>query len=135
MRRLERVLIADDNRVFCAVLDELFRELGAQVVSVTNGRDAYTKLMAEPFDLAVLDILMPQLDGFAVLRRIRRSDRLVVFVTTAVYKGRRWEEEARVAHNAQEFLPKPIDPDTLREKVGKYFQLPDRTVAAPRRAP
>ncbi len=125
MRKLERVLIADDNRVFRAVLEEIFAGYGARVVSVANGREAYSKLMGESFDLVVLDILMPQMDGFEVLKKVPPRDDLVVFVTTAVYKGRRWEEEARLSHGAAEFMPKPIDPEELRTVLARHFDLPE----------
>ena len=124
MRSLRRVMIADDNRVFRAVLRELFEDMKAEVVEAANGRDAYTKVVAESFDLLVVDLLMPQMDGFEVMTKLQAvpaAERPVVFFTTAVYKGRRWENEALHTYAADEFLPKPIDPETLTAAVKRHF--------------
>jgi CheY-like chemotaxis protein len=120
-------MIADDNRVFRAVLRELFEDMKAEVVEVANGRDAYTRVMAETFDLLVVDLLMPQMDGFEVMTKLQAvaaADRPVVFFTTAVYKGRRWENEALHTYSADEFLPKPIDSETLTAAVQRHFTIP-----------
>ncbi len=131
MRHLKRVLIADDNRVFRAVLEEVFAAFGAAVESVATGREAFDRLAAGGIDLAMVDILMPQMDGFEVLDRLAAEtfaglsaeERPIIFLTTAVYKGRRWENEARQTHGAHEFLPKPVDPDELRTVLERYFVL------------
>jgi CheY-like chemotaxis protein len=119
-------MIADDNRVFRAVLRELFEDMEAEVVEAANGRDAYTQVVAESFDLLVVDLLMPQMDGFEVMTRLQTmpaEQRPVVFFTTAVYKGRRWENEALHTYAADEFLPKPIDSDTLTAAVKRHFTI------------
>ncbi len=126
MQSLRRVMIADDNRVFRAVLRELFEDMNAEVVEAANGRDAYEKVMSESFDLLVIDLLMPLMDGFEVMTKLQAApadQRPVVFFTTAVYKGRRWENEAIHTYAADEFLPKPIDPETLEAAVKRHFTV------------
>jgi CheY-like chemotaxis protein len=127
MRSLRRVLIADDNRVFRAALREVFETMHVDVVESPDGRDAYAKIESQDFDLLIVDLLMPQMDGFEVMRKLRAEHtdlRPVVFLTTAVYKSRRWEDEGRRTFGADEFLPKPIDVATLTAAIGRHFALP-----------
>jgi len=126
MRPLRRVIIADDNRIFRAALREVLEGMQAEVVEAPDGRDAYAKITSEAFDLLVIDLLMPLMDGFEVMRKLHAEadgPRPVVFLTTAVYKGRRWEDEALHTYGADEFLPKPIDLETLTAAIRRHFTL------------
>ncbi len=66
-----RVLIADDNKVNRLLLSRSVELLGHRVMLAENGRIALEKLQSEPFDLLLLDIEMPELDGFAVLEQLK----------------------------------------------------------------
>ena len=127
MRPLGRALIVDDNRIFRIVLREVLEELGAEVVEASNGEEALERLRSGPFDLVILDLLMPQRDGFSAaseLPKLELDPPPVLFVTTAVYKGSRWRNELLTTYGADEFLPKPVDPDDLVRLLGRYFELP-----------
>ncbi len=71
-----RVLIADDNKVNRLLLSRSVELLGHRVMLVENGRIALEKLQSEPFDLLLLDIEMPELDGFAVLEQLKADPQL-----------------------------------------------------------
>jgi two-component system response regulator (stage 0 sporulation protein F) len=126
-----RVLLADDSRVFRALMTEVLREDGWQVSEAASGRDAYDKAVAERPELLILDGLMPHLSGFEVLTRLRQTAPgyvPCVFIITAVYKSRRWESEARHDYNVNEYLEKPLEPEDLLRAVYRHFpKREDRT--------
>jgi DNA-binding response OmpR family regulator len=91
---------------------------GYDVVTATNGEDAANLAAAERPDLAVLDVMMPRLDGYGVTRRIREDDRTssipVILLTARV-------QEADVARGfeagADDYIKKPFSPQELRARV------------------
>lgn len=123
---LRQVLIADDSRVFRALMGEVLREHNLEVVEAANGREALDRALEGRPDLLILDALMPLLSGFDVLTRMREKApeyRPVVFIVTAVYKSRRWESEARQQYQVQEYLEKPLQPEDLLAAVRRHFPL------------
>jgi CheY-like chemotaxis protein len=124
--KLERVVIADDNRIFRAVFREVFEELGAEVFEAEDGEAALQLTLSRSPQLVVLDLLMPHRHGFEVADAIAGSDlepKPRIFLTTGVYKGTRWKQQGLVEHNADEFLTKPIDTGLLVERLGRYFEM------------
>ena len=125
-RTLQRVLIADDNQIFRVVLREVFENLNSEVVEAHNGEEALELARSHHPQLIVMDLLMPKRDGFQVATELNEDtsdSRPVLFLTSAVYKSRRWQHESLTTYGADEFLPKPIDPDDLKELLAKYFDL------------
>jgi len=121
---LRSVLVADDSRIFRALVAEVLRENGLEVVEAANGREALDAALAHRPQLAVLDALMPYLSGFDVLTKLREKApdyRPVVFIVTAVYKSRRWESEARQQYQVEEYLEKPLEPEDLIQAVKRHF--------------
>jgi CheY-like chemotaxis protein len=121
---LTRVLVADDSRIFRALIVEVLRERSLEVLEAANGREALDILLAQRPELAILDALMPLLSGFDVITKLREKApdyRPVIFMVTAVYKSRRWETEARQQYRVDEYLEKPLDPAQLLKVVGRHF--------------
>jgi CheY-like chemotaxis protein len=121
---LTRVLVADDSRIFRALITEVLRDRGLEVLEAANGRDALDTLLAERPQLAVIDALMPLLSGFDVITKLREQApdyRPVIFMVTAVYKSRRWETEARQQYQVEEYLEKPLEPAELLEIIARHF--------------
>ena len=78
-----RILLAEDDRMLSEAVARALRQLGHTVHAVAGGRDADDALAAAEFDLAILDLGLPQLDGFEVLKRLRaRKSALPVLVLT-----------------------------------------------------
>ncbi|MBB5802911.1 two-component system response regulator MprA [Saccharothrix ecbatanensis] len=110
------VLIADDDR---AIRESLVRALeleGYAVVDVDDGVKAVTRVRRQKFDVLVLDVLMPELDGLGVVRLLRaEGDRVPVLMLTA-----RVETSDRVAGldaGADDYLPKPFELDELLARL------------------
>ncbi|HWF51892.1 MAG TPA: ATP-binding protein [Solirubrobacteraceae bacterium] len=111
--RGRRVLVVDDERDIADLIAGQLDALDVRTEIVTSGEAALARLREEHFDAVTLDILMPGLDGFGVLRAIRADARLrhIPIVFVSVFSGRR--------ELAGEFVVgKPIDADELREVLG-----------------
>jgi CheY-like chemotaxis protein len=121
---LTRVLIADDSPVFRAFVTSVLRDHGLEAVEASTGRQALELMLAQRPQLAILDGLMPLLSGFEVVQKMRETVpdyKPVVFIVTAVYKGRRWESEARQKYQVNEYLQKPFEPHDLVAAIRRHF--------------
>lgn len=121
---LKTVLIADDSRIFRALMAEVLQEHGLEVLQAADGREALDALLSKRPQLAILDALMPMLSGFDVVSKLREKAadyHPVVFIVTAVYKSRRWEAEARQQYRVDEYLEKPLEPEDLVKVIGRHF--------------
>lgn len=121
---LRRALVADDSRIFRVVTAELLREHGLEVLEAADGREAVEKLLTQRPELAIIDALMPMVSGFEAIAKLRATApeyRPVIIIVTAVFKSRRWEAEARQQYQVEEYLEKPIEPETLVAAIGRHF--------------
>lgn len=117
------LLVADDDAANREMLGRRLVRLGHRVAVAENGRETLEKLRAEPFDLLLLDIQMPELNGYEVLEQIKADPRLrnlPVIVLSAS------SETDRVAHcielGAEDYLPKPFDPVLLQARIGACLE-------------
>jgi adenylate cyclase len=133
-----RVLVADDNRVNRLLLCRSLELMGHQVGSAENGRQALAMMREQPFDLLLLDLAMPELDGFGLLEARLSDPRLceVAVIVTSALGG-----VAPVARcielGADDYLHKPVDPWLLKARVDSSLmrkQLRDDQAAVLRRA-
>ena len=116
-----RVLIVDDEPSMREMLRIVFRRDGYDVVVAENGRDAIAHLEAQPFDLLLSDIRMPDLSGVEVLRAAKALDRdLVVFMMTAFASTDTAVEAMRLG--AVDYFTKPFSMDELRLKVRQHLE-------------
>ena len=118
-----RLLVADDNKVNRLLMQRSLELQGHRVALAENGRVALAKLRAEPFDLLLLDIEMPEMDGYAVLEAMK-SDLalrdLPVIVTSSV-EG--LDNIVRcIGLGAEDYLPKPVNPVLLKARLGASLE-------------
>ena len=113
------LLIVDDNKDNRDVLARRLEKQGHWAVTASSGQEALSVLAEQPFDLVLLDIMMPEMDGYEVLSRIKGNpltQRLPVIMISA-----RDEIESVVRcieMGAADYLPKPFNPTLLRARVG-----------------
>ena len=111
-----KLLLVDDDRDLLEMLCSIFRRAGyTDLVTASSGQEALQIWREQQPALIVLDVMMPGMDGFAVLREIRRTSRVPVLMLTA-----RGEAEDRIEGleiGADDYLPKPFDPDELLSRV------------------
>ena len=105
------------------LLSRRLKQLGHEVEIAVNGREALEKIAAAEFDLVLLDIMMPEVDGYKVLETLRENgtlDRLPVIMISAVTE---LESVVRcVEMGATDYLPKPFNPVLLKARVGATLE-------------
>jgi adenylate cyclase len=118
-----RLLVVDDNKVNRLLLIRALELQGHRGVGAENGRIALEMLEREAFDLVLLDIAMPEMDGFQVLERLLANSRLrdlPVIVTSAV-EG--LESVVRsIELGAEDYLAKPVNPVLLKARIGASLE-------------
>ncbi len=118
-----RVLVADDNEVNVFVLTGLLKGWGVEYDVVSNGRQAVESVRARDYDLVLMDLRMPELDGYAATREIRAlpGERFVKLPIFAVSASTRMGNEPEIeAAGFTEFVGKPISPDILFGKIALH---------------
>lgn len=109
---MTRVLIVDDEPGLRQSLGLLLADAGYEIVAEGDARRAIDRALAEPFDLILCDVRMPDLDGIAFLRRYREGDGAALVIMMSAYGG----EDAALAamkEGAYDYLPKPFRPDEV----------------------
>ncbi|MBU0960847.1 MAG: response regulator [Proteobacteria bacterium] len=111
-----KVLLVDDEEEFIELMSQRLETKGLKVVAVTSGEKALSEIEDHTFDVAVVDLAMPGIDGIETLKQIkeRRGDIEVIMLTgqATVQSG----IEA-MKHGAIDFLEKPVDLTVLLEKI------------------
>jgi class 3 adenylate cyclase len=118
-----RILIVDDEPFNRDVLAQELELLDHEPLAAVHGRDALERLESEPVDLILLDIMMPGLDGFEVLRRLKDDPRLRHIPVIMVSALDDLESVVRcVELGAEDYLPKPFDPVLLKARIGACLE-------------
>ena len=122
-----RILIADDDRMSALMLERTLEEWGFEVVVAHHGAAAWDCIVGdEPPTLAIVDWMMPGLDGIELCRRIRATPpRLPVYVILLTSRSDRRDLVTGLEAGADDYLTKPFDPDELRARI----QVGQRTIA------
>ena len=124
MNTVERILVIDDDAELCSLISEYLRPEGFQVESVHEGKAGLARALSGDHLLAVLDVMLPGMNGFDVLRRIRDGSRLPVLLLTA--RGEDVDRIVGLEIGADDYLPKPFNP---RELVARIRAILRRTRA------
>lgn len=109
------VLLAEDDTELCSLMRDFFAPHGLRIEAIHNGLEAVRRALEDQFDLVILDVMMPGLDGFEVLRQIRMRSAIPVIMLTA-----RTSQADRVDglnSGADDYLPKPFAPDELLARI------------------
>jgi two-component system response regulator CpxR len=109
------VLLVDDDAELCGMMREFFAQAGHQLECVYNGREGLASALNGAHDLVILDVMLPVLDGFGVLKQLRRRKAVPVIMLTA-----RVQQQDRIQGldaGADDYLPKPFDPDELLARI------------------
>jgi len=123
-----RVLLVEDNEFNVLVAGQFLSEWGVDWDSVGNGRLAVEAVPREPWDLVLMDLQMPEMDGCEATARIRAFDRTTPILALTASSEAPLRERA-MATGMDGFVTKPIDPDDLRDKIGRFTRRagePDR---------
>jgi CheY-like chemotaxis protein len=113
--RAVRILIIDDDAELCALLKELLQREGYTVECETDGRRGLDAALHGDFRLAVLDVMLPGMDGFEILRRLRNQSKLPVLMLTA--RGEDTDRIIGLELGADDYLSKPFNPRELAARI------------------
>jgi len=127
-----KILIVDDNHDLVEFIRLLLRHHGFIVSTAFSGRECLERVRAEPTDLLILDVMMPQMDGLTVCRELKQlCPGLPVMLLTA--KDDLATRAAAMALGVSEFLTKPVNVDDFLARVRTQYdnrQLDDELAAA-----
>ncbi len=112
---MARILIIDDDIPLCDLLLEYLEPEGFEAEAVHDGKTGLDRALTDDVDLIVLDVMLPEMNGFDVLQRIRsRSDRPVLMLTA---RGEEVDRIVGLEMGADDYLPKPFNPRELAARV------------------
>lgn len=111
-----RILLADDDLELGKMLEGELKSFGYNVKAVDDGEKAISELKQSQFDLAILDIRMPKVDGFGVLKFIKEEKPAVKVIMLTAYADLK-HSIMSMQGGADEFLSKPYELETLRNTI------------------
>jgi DNA-binding response OmpR family regulator len=114
------ILVVDDDLKIVRLVRTYLERAGYRVVEATDGRSALAAITLEMPALVVLDVMLPEVDGLAVLRAVRRTDRTPVIILSA--RGLVDDRIAGLAAGADDYLPKPFSPAELVLRVERILE-------------
>lgn len=120
------LLLVDDDAELCGMMREFFTQAGHRLECAHNGREGLAHALNGAHDLVILDVMLPVLDGFAVLQQLRRRKRVPVIMLTA-----RVQQQDRIQGldtGADDYLPKPFDPDELLARIRAVLRRTESAV-------
>jgi two-component system response regulator CpxR len=109
------LLLVDDDVELCGMMKEFFAAAGHSLDAINNGREGLARALHGTYDLLILDVMLPEIDGFAVLQQLRRHKNLPVIMLTA--RVHRNDRILGLNLGADDYLPKPFDPDELMARI------------------
>ncbi len=125
---MNRILVIDDDAELCELLADYLSPEGFSVETANDGRSGAERALSGELALVVLDVMLPEMNGFEVLRRIREHSRVPVLMLTA--RGDDVDRIVGLEMGADDYLPKPFNP---RELVARIRAIQRRTEASAQR--
>ena len=110
-----RLLIVDDDVELCGLLGEFLQREGFQVTCIHDGPSGLDEARKGDYDLIILDVMLPGLDGFEILKQLRAGSRVPVLMLTA--RGQDVDRIVGLELGADDYLPKPFNPRELTARV------------------
>ena len=112
---MDRILVIDDDVELCGLVSEYLAPEGFQVEAVHDGRTGLEKALNGNYLLIVLDVMLPNMNGFDVLRNVRDKSRIPVLLLTA--RGEDVDRIVGLEIGADDYLPKPFNPRELVARI------------------
>ncbi|MBE6793193.1 MAG: response regulator transcription factor [Ruminococcaceae bacterium] len=110
-----RIMVVDDDANICEILRLYLEKEGFEVTLAYNGADALTQFVQSPPDLMILDIMMPQIDGWQVCREVRKTSTLPIIILTA--KGEVFDKVLGLELGADDYVAKPFEAKEVIARV------------------
>ncbi|MGU7778708.1 response regulator transcription factor [Burkholderia sp. PU8-34] len=127
MSDLPKILVAEDDALLRELLEHKLSTWGYAVLSASDGEAAYELIRAQQPSMALLDVMMPRLDGFALLRKMNQ-DGLLEQTPVIMITGRKLESDVVNAFRwgAEDYLAKPFSLSELQSRISRIISPPER---------
>ena len=109
------ILLIEDDHDLCSLMQDYLAQHRFEVAAALDGSRGLALALAESFDLIILDVMLPVLDGFEVLRQVRKRSSTPVIMLTA--RTAAADRVAGLDMGADDYLPKPFDPEELLARI------------------
>ena len=123
MTAQKRILVVDDEPDFCLIVQGQLEKEGFEVDVAYNGVEGIEKVQANPPDAIVLDVMMPEKDGYEVCKELKEDDKfcdIPVLLLTAVAShvtSTRYSHADGMSTEADDYIAKPVEPEELVKRV------------------
>jgi two-component system, cell cycle response regulator DivK len=116
------ILVIEDNEQNMYLVTFILEKHGYKVLQAQTGKDGLVLAQANPIDLILLDIQLPELDGYAIAQMLRKVEKLkdipIIAVTSYAMTG---DKEKALASGCSGYIEKPINPDTFMKEVQQFL--------------
>ncbi|CAN5742124.1 response regulator transcription factor [soil metagenome] len=123
-----RILLVDDEQSIQTLLSYPLRQEGFDVVSAHDGKEALERAGEQSFDLVVLDVMLPKLDGFEVCRELRARSSVPIIMLTA--KDEEFDTVLGLELGADDYITKPFSMREFRSRIKAVLRRSERAAAA-----
>lgn len=127
---MEKILIVDDEENIVSLIDYNLKSAGFQTLTAYNGQDGLTMALEHQPDLIVLDLMLPKMDGFDVVRELRKSSDVPVLMLTA--RSEEFDRVLALELGADDYLTKPF---SIRELIARVKAILRRSSGKKEEAP
>ena len=110
-----KVLVVDDDSNICDLIELYLQKEGYKVFKASNGNEALKTFKEKQIDIIVLDVMMPLMDGYEVLKEVRKSSQVPVLMLTA--KGETFDRVLGLELGADDYMVKPFEPKELVARI------------------
>ena len=112
---MTEILLIDDDKKLADLLGQYFAQFGFELASATLPSQGFSLLEKNNYDLVILDIMLPEMDGFEVCKTIRRNSNIPIIMLTA--RGEVMDRIVGLELGADDYLPKPFEPRELVARI------------------
>ncbi len=123
------ILLIEDDQELCSLMADYFAQHGFLIEAAHDGRRGLARALEGSFDLVILDVMLPALDGFEVLRQLRKRSGTPVIMLTA--RTARTDRILGLDTGADDYLPKPFEPEELLARIRAVLRRSRKFGAAP----
>jgi DNA-binding response OmpR family regulator len=122
---MNQILLIDDDEELCELVSEYLTVEGFEVESVHDGASGLERALSGNYDLVTLDVMLPKMNGFDVLRNLRGQSKIPVLMLTA--RGDDTERIVGLEIGADDYLPKPFNPRELVARIRAILRRVNET--------
>ena len=125
---MQRILVIDDDAELCELVGEYVRPEGFEVYAVHDGEVGLEAALTSDYAMVLLDVMLPSINGFEILRRLRASSRIPVLMLAA--RGDDIDRIVGLEMGADDYLPKPFNPRELVARIRAILRRADERMTS-----